>query len=44
MTTTTQPATIAVSTWLEEFGAALAAKDPDRASALFTEDCFWRSR
>jgi putative flavoprotein involved in K+ transport len=44
MTTTAQQteAAIAVTTWLEEFSAALAANDPARAAALFTEDCFWR--
>jgi putative flavoprotein involved in K+ transport len=31
-----------VAGWLAEFGAALAAGDPARAAALFTEDCFWR--
>ena len=44
MTTTAQPteAATAVTTWLAEFGAALAANDPSGAAALFTEDCFWR--
>src|ERR1700691_5734759 len=44
MTTTAQPteATTAVTTWLAEFSAALAANDPAGAAALFTEDCFWR--
>ena len=44
MTTTTQPteAATTVTSWLAEFGAALAANDPGRAAALFTEDCFWR--
>ena len=44
MTTATQPdaATAAVTTWLGQFGEALAANDPARAAALFTEDSFWR--
>jgi putative flavoprotein involved in K+ transport len=44
MTTVTQPdeATAAVTTWLGQFGEALAANDPARAAALFTEDSFWR--
>ena len=44
MTTATQPdaATAAVTTWLGQFGEALAANDPPRAAALFTEDSFWR--
>jgi putative flavoprotein involved in K+ transport len=44
MTTATQPdaATAAVTTWLGQFGDALAANDPARAAALFTEDSFWR--
>jgi putative flavoprotein involved in K+ transport len=44
MTTTTQPteSSTLVTGWLAEFGAALAANDPGRAAALFTEDCFWR--
>ena len=44
MTTTAQQteAATAVTTWLAEFSAALAANDPARAAALFTEDCFWR--
>ncbi len=44
MTTATQPdeATAAVTSWLERFGEALAANDPARAAALFTEDSFWR--
>ncbi|HEU5416822.1 MAG TPA: hypothetical protein VFV41_03945 [Streptosporangiaceae bacterium] len=32
----------AVMTWLEEFGAALAAGDAGGAAALFTRDCYWR--
>jgi len=31
-----------VTAWLSAFGDALAAGDPAAASALFTEDCFWR--
>ena len=44
MTTVTQPdeATATVTTWLGQFGEALAANDPARAAALFTEDSFWR--
>ena len=44
MTTVTQAdeATAAVTTWLGQFGEALAANDPARAAALFTEDSFWR--
>ena len=44
MTTTAQQteAATAVTAWLAEFSAALAANDPARAAALFTEDCFWR--
>jgi hypothetical protein len=44
MTTTAQQAeaATAVTTWLAEFSAALAANDPAGAAALFTEDCFWR--
>ncbi len=44
MTATLPPADIAagVTTWLSEFGDALAAGDPAAAAALFTEDCFWR--
>ena len=44
MTTATQPdaATATVTTWLGQFGEALAANDPARAAALFTEDSFWR--
>jgi len=44
MTTTAQQteAAAAVTAWLAEFSAALAANDPARAAALFTEDCFWR--
>ena len=44
MTTTAQQteAATAVTTWLAEFSAALAANDPATAAALFTEDCFWR--
>ncbi len=44
MTTATQPdaATAAVTAWLGQFGEALAANDPARAAALFTEDSFWR--
>ena len=44
MTATLPPAEIAagVTTWLSEFGDALAAGDPAAAAALFTEDCFWR--
>jgi putative flavoprotein involved in K+ transport len=44
MTTTAKQteAATAVTTWLAEFSAALAANDPARAAALFTEDSFWR--
>ncbi|MGO9780248.1 MAG: flavin-containing monooxygenase [Streptosporangiaceae bacterium] len=44
MTTATRPdaATAAVTTWLGQFGEALAADDPAQAAALFTEDSFWR--
>jgi putative flavoprotein involved in K+ transport len=28
--------------FLDEFGAALAANDVDRAAGMFTADCFWR--
>jgi putative flavoprotein involved in K+ transport len=28
--------------FLDEFGAALAANDVDRATGMFTADCFWR--
>ena len=44
MTTATRPdaATAAVTTWLGQFGEALAANDPAQAAALFTEDSFWR--
>ena len=40
MTTTAQQAeaATAVTTWLAEFSAALAANDPAGAAALFTED------
>ena len=31
-----------VTTWLSAFGDALAAGDAAAATALFTEDCFWR--
>ncbi len=30
------------SQWLDAFGAALAASDPDAAAALFDDDCYWR--
>lgn len=44
MTTATLPneVTASVETWLSAFGDALAANDPARAAALFTEDGFWR--
>ena len=44
MTTATQPneVTASVDAWLSAFGDALAANDPARAAALFTEDGFWR--
>ncbi len=44
MTTATRPdaATAVVTTWLGQFGEALAANDPAQAAALFTEDSFWR--
>jgi putative flavoprotein involved in K+ transport len=44
MTTATQPneITASVDAWLSAFGDALAANDPARAAALFTEDGFWR--
>ena len=44
MTTATQPneVTASVDAWLAAFGDALAANDPARAAALFTEDGFWR--
>jgi putative flavoprotein involved in K+ transport len=32
----------AVRTWLEQFGAALAAGDAAGAACLFTRDCYWR--
>jgi putative flavoprotein involved in K+ transport len=32
----------AVTTWLEEFGAALTAGDAGSAAAMFTRDCYWR--
>jgi putative flavoprotein involved in K+ transport len=31
-----------VTSWLSEFGDALAAGDPAAAAGLFTEDCYWR--
>jgi putative flavoprotein involved in K+ transport len=31
-----------VTSWLAEFTAALSARDPDRAAALFADDCYWR--
>jgi putative flavoprotein involved in K+ transport len=44
MTATFQPtaAATSVSTWLAEFGGALAAADGDAVAALFTQDGFWR--
>jgi putative flavoprotein involved in K+ transport len=44
MTATVQPthATSQVTTWLSEFGDALAARDPAAAAEMFTEDSFWR--
>jgi putative flavoprotein involved in K+ transport len=32
----------AVDSWLAEFRDALAARDVERAAALFAPDCFWR--
>ena len=31
-----------VTTFLNDFGGALAAGDIDRATAMFQEDCYWR--
>jgi putative flavoprotein involved in K+ transport len=44
MTATTQPAdtTTVVTSWLADFGAALAAGDAHAAAELFAEDCYWR--
>ena len=40
-TTTTTPNQQA-STWLHDFGAALARRDIDAALALFGDECYWR--
>ncbi len=40
--TADQTATARVDTWLAEFSAALEARDPDRAAAMFAPECFWR--
>ena len=31
-----------VAAFLSDFGAALAAGDIDRATAMFQDDCYWR--
>jgi putative flavoprotein involved in K+ transport len=35
-------ATATVSSWLSDFEAALAARDPDRAAAMFADESYWR--
>lgn len=42
MTESVQTPTVRVSTWLAEFGKALAGGDIAAATALFQADCYWR--
>ncbi|HUR74012.1 MAG TPA: NAD(P)/FAD-dependent oxidoreductase, partial [Sporichthya sp.] len=37
-----QTETARVDAWLAEFSAALEARDPDRAAAMFAPECYWR--
>ena len=42
VSTPAQTADQVVATWLEQFNAALDARDAEAVANLFTTDCFWR--